>query len=334
MRPIARPDGHLLMGVSPDTRPPPSEFAEMFGHLAHVAHKTDLDKARAAAFLLMMRAADNAQVFDFGEIEEPRLIEEAKLGGSLMAQRTEAKGAPLLQLPYESVLYWYTLTNLQHEMQPVKMMLTTDEHSPTRVRYATLATMFEDEMFVADFMLLDAETSAIARRDILRHNKGSVVEELKRGRNLFLMSGLARLQATADCRWRGYLFDRPGDDTEEQRDKDSIGSLADGVAAMTMILATKGVGIRREPAPAKVNAKRERAGKPAYPAVTHVDTRAYFDAMRRTALGGTHASPVPHLRRGHVRTYSDGRRTWVRSALVNCRSVEDAQARDHYAVAV
>jgi hypothetical protein len=68
--------------------------------------------------------------------------------------------------------------------------------------------------------------------------------------------------------------------------------------------------------------------------VTHVDARQYFDAMKRTALGGTHASPVPHLRRGHRRVYEDGRQTWVRSCLVNCRSLEEAQARDHYEVAV
>lgn len=33
--------------------------------------------------------------------------------------------------------------------------------------------------------------------------------------------------------------------------------------------------------------------------------------------GGTHASPVTHLRRGHWRTYKSGKRGWVEAALVN-----------------
>jgi len=33
--------------------------------------------------------------------------------------------------------------------------------------------------------------------------------------------------------------------------------------------------------------------------------------------GGTHASPVAHLRRGHWRTYKSGRKSWVRAAMIN-----------------
>jgi hypothetical protein len=33
--------------------------------------------------------------------------------------------------------------------------------------------------------------------------------------------------------------------------------------------------------------------------------------------GGTHASPVTHLRRGHWRHYKSGKRSWVEAALIN-----------------
>lgn len=52
----------------------------------------------------------------------------------------------------------------------------------------------------------------------------------------------------------------------------------------------------------------------------------YFTALKnkprnRTAhQGGTHASPIPHIRRGHLRTYADGRQTWVRDCVVNVAS--------------
>lgn len=33
--------------------------------------------------------------------------------------------------------------------------------------------------------------------------------------------------------------------------------------------------------------------------------------------GGTHASPVTHLRRGHWRTYKSGKRTWIEAMIIN-----------------
>lgn len=38
---------------------------------------------------------------------------------------------------------------------------------------------------------------------------------------------------------------------------------------------------------------------------------------KSTARGGTHASPVTHLRRGHWRHYKSGKRTWVEAAVIN-----------------
>ena len=338
MLPLAHDRAHLLMAAAADTRPPPAEFAELFGTIADVTLKSmpavelaKVDPRRIHALTELAAAAAKAQVFDFGDIPETRLMEEAKTGGALLGQK-------LLRLPYPSVLYWYTLTNLIHHGKEkffVKEIMP--RFDAKRVRYATLVAEAkweakeESGFWVADFMLLDPETAAVARGHYTAMG-GTTAAAARSGRHIFLCSGISFLMATETNRWRGYLLDRPGDESDLARDAAALGSLADGVAAMTMILATKGVGARREPAPARLNAKREKLGKPPYPSITHVDARAYFDAMQRTALGGTHASPVPHLRRGHVRTYQDGRKTWVRSALVNCRSLEEAQQRDHYEV--
>jgi hypothetical protein len=50
------------------------------------------------------------------------------------------------------------------------------------------------------------------------------------------------------------------------------------------------------------------------------------EAWRRVHLGGTHASPLPHLRRGHYRTLERAtpgeRRVWVRPAHINGTCVE------------
>lgn len=69
-------------------------------------------------------------------------------------------------------------------------------------------------------------------------------------------------------------------------------------------------GIEREAiAPSEaVNRKRATAGRAPLPSYTIVRLTSY-----RKANGiGTHASPVPHMRRGHVRTLPTGKKTIVR----------------------
>lgn len=73
------------------------------------------------------------------------------------------------------------------------------------------------------------------------------------------------------------------------------------VMGLVMILNTKGVMKDRTAPPVKPNKARARAGRPLLPWVTRVYTSAYNKAI---APGeGTHASPRPHRRRAHVRTY-------------------------------
>jgi len=95
-----------------------------------------------------------------------------------------------------------------------------------------------------------------------------------------------------------------------------------------MILNTEFVPIEAVPAPEKLNKQRVKSGKDPLPGFTKVHTEDYITALTgkpkarsEDAQGGTHASPVPHLRRGH-RRWLDAehtRSTWVRDSLVNVR---------------
>ncbi|SDF67415.1 hypothetical protein SAMN04488105_14710 [Salipiger thiooxidans] len=93
------------------------------------------------------------------------------------------------------------------------------------------------------------------------------------------------------------------------------------------ILNTRGCSVTFRRAPSVTNARRKRRGKPIIPGHHDVDATEYVTALRSTSisrdLGGTHASPLPHLRRAHERVLSDGRRIWVRSALINVRAEGD-----------
>lgn len=69
-------------------------------------------------------------------------------------------------------------------------------------------------------------------------------------------------------------------------------------------------------APEKLNAKRVVRGKS--PLYSFKTLCLQVPNLRRdgAALGGAHAPPRLHLRRGHIRQLSDGRRVWVQSCVV------------------
>lgn len=93
------------------------------------------------------------------------------------------------------------------------------------------------------------------------------------------------------------------------------------------ILNTRGCSIDLKHAPGVTNARRKRQGKHPIPAHYDVDASEYVTALRSPAetrnRNGTHASPIPHLRRAHERVLSNGKRIWVQSALINVRKEGD-----------
>lgn len=60
---------------------------------------------------------------------------------------------------------------------------------------------------------------------------------------------------------------------------------------------------------------RRLRGKP--PPYTYKIITITGKKKERRSLGGTHASPVAHLRRGHWRHYKSGKRVWVDAMVVN-----------------
>lgn len=112
--------------------------------------------------------------------------------------------------------------------------------------------------------------------------------------------------------------------SREQAEDDLSGSFYPLAIA---ILNTRGCSIDLKRAPTLENQRRARKGQRPLPAHYRVDAAEYVTALggaqSSNDAGGTHASPRPHLRRAHERVYDDGKRVWVRSALVNVRRQED-----------
>lgn len=132
--------------------------------------------------------------------------------------------------------------------------------------------------------------------------------------------------------------------------KDTNGAVTPGIAAMgnlvsrlftaLLILNTRNIERTTITADAKLNKARAKSHKPPIPPYDRVTTAPYVTAImarhqHSEDRGGTHASPIPHLRRGHPRTYSDGKVSLIRDTLVNVSADARAtfrSARTHYQV--
>lgn len=306
------------------------------GQLGYLLHRLSerLGEGKGLLEFAANRLARQAEVFDFGTLPDGVIRSEAKRAGPLL-------GRGLLSTPFDACCFWYTLgpsDGWMESLAPVREALGalwTPDFGPRR--YASCAVRLippghhcETQTFlVADYIELCREEKAILG--------------LRPSASLYTFDSVGLVNTKADGTWEGTLLYAQAEElaTEaEVTDPDilaklrsfTLGSLADGVASCSMLLCTRGIRTRVEPAPAKLNAKRARSGKEALPRVTFVDTLHYLEASKNAALRGTHASPVPHLRRGHVRHYRSGREVWIRDALVNCRSLEEVAARDHYEV--
>lgn len=261
---------------------------------------------------------DEVQVFNFGHIHDKRLVTES-------FRATEFYSADHLRMPFRSVLFWYDVT-LQHTVREAD---DPPDWVPPVHRYVTIAIdtdawgltpPLSRGLLVCDWI---DHVSDEGMRTRLQLPSGC--------RKAFLLAAAGHFKLLPGLhRWHGKLMYPPLPTKDMQ--SDTLGGLGDGVLGLSMVMCTKGVPTRVEEASTKLNAKRVRNGKEPLVRVTHVDTQAYYQALENTAKGGTHASPVPHLRRGHIRHYANGSTVWIRDCLVNCRSAAEAAARDHYEV--
>jgi hypothetical protein len=118
----------------------------------------------------------------------------------------------------------------------------------------------------------------------------------------------------------------------------AVGNVMDPVMSCMLLLATDGIEVRTIEAPDKLNKHRLKAGKLAIPSHYRVQTEGYVTALtnrrsRRAANDGHHASPVPHLRRGHIRHLHEmhgGGTIFVKDAVINLKDPEAPLVRSFY----
>jgi len=103
---------------------------------------------------------------------------------------------------------------------------------------------------------------------------------------------------------------------------ESIGAAFERIMASVLMLGCKGTpyeyaAVYRCEGDEVKNAKRIRKGKRAFWEWKTIVIEPREVVYISESKGGTHASPKPHERMGHWRTYSSGKRVFVRASIVN-----------------
>lgn len=119
-------------------------------------------------------------------------------------------------------------------------------------------------------------------------------------------------------------------------------NLADPVMTALLMINTRNVERETIKASEKLQRARKRRNRPPIPDYDRVHSLPYVTAVtaRRSGergedRGGTHRSPVAHIRMGHPRTYADGRSIFIRDTMVNVPEEQRAafkSQRSHYVV--
>ena len=119
-------------------------------------------------------------------------------------------------------------------------------------------------------------------------------------------------------------------------------NVLDPLMTALMILNTRGVKQETVTPPPKLAKARAKAGKPAIPPYRVVNSANYVTALlprqerpKGPSQGGTHASPVFHLRRGHWRRMKETKKIRIQDTLVNATDEMRANfrmTRSHYSV--
>jgi len=102
--------------------------------------------------------------------------------------------------------------------------------------------------------------------------------------------------------------------------------------ACNQLLMSPHVKTEHTPAPVKLNKARTAKGKPVIGnryKITLRDFKAERDPVSRM-VGGSHASPIPHWRRGHIRRLDDNRIIPVMPTIVGAKGVQSDIGRKMY----
>lgn len=238
----------------------------------------------------------DVEQFNFGKLTFAAI-------GSAAREACEFVQYGVFQLPYE---YCFYRTQLSFE----KLGLSDEETPNGKVVGASYLVLpakpeenYGDGVHVISLCKSEGLLTAVHCVNKLRIIEPTAIELSMADRNPGDLKCECVVRSSEIEFWRERLkaSSKPGFDPEGN-DGAFFTDSAQHIMGLTMIINTKGVPKERTEPPRKPNKARAAKGLPLLPYTTRVSTAMYM-AAERSEGHGTHASPRPHRRRAHVRTY-------------------------------
>jgi hypothetical protein len=242
--------------------------------------------------------------FDFGSLTNDLFLERTFDAIPLMANG-------LLRMPYECTIFTHTFK--------------FDAVAPSNENYVHQEPWMQDFYLVVDPRISDLDIPEAKDHDFLiMEFRIEIFQHLGWCLMPRIVVGTSFTPTSSDASYRAEVFFNPLelDDTKLAKE---VNSACDPVAVLNIVLNTKNVRLDRIEISPKLNRARERQRKPPLKSYTVVHTNEYISAMRegvRMAAAGTHASPRPHLRRGHIRHLVSHKEIWIHDTIVNAHKGE------------
>lgn len=242
--------------------------------------------------------------FDFGSLTNDLFLERTLDAIPLMANG-------LLRMPYECTIFTHTFK--------------FDTNESREENYLYQEPWMQDFYLVVDPRMSDLDIPEVKDHNFLiMEFRIEIFEHLGWCLMPRIVVGTSFTPTSSVASYRAEVFFNPLelDDAKLSRE---VNSACDPVAVLNIVLNTKNVRLDRIEIDPKLNRARERQHKPPLKSYTIVHTNEYISAMRegvRMAVAGTHASPRPHLRRGHIRHLAAGKEVWIHDTIVNAHKGE------------
>lgn len=269
-------------------------------------------KIPAAEFFYVCLTNKDCQFFEFGEIGNDAIKRESK---------TVAEGyeAGLIDLPAD--VCW-----MEHQWQ--------DWHGPVTSGYLYMKK--GNGIFGAEIRRLPTEAvikdaqgriNSVIKNDF-DGERQSNFESLVSGRSeYFIWDGMLLLLPPLACS-TGYSC---GVTVNTSGAAVNPNNVFDPLMSMLGRLNADGITQEHISSPSKLNRRRASKGLPGVVAYTKVKIKPSRPVLGRSGpLSDDRLSPRYHFRRGHVRHFQNGERTWVRPCFIG--SPEDGEIRHTYEI--
>lgn len=268
---------------------------------------------------MMQHAITRGQMIDFGYWPNEMIKATSKRGGKLYAQGALAHP---FSSPYVIVHRWDDHTD-EREMRYAR-----DLKRSYPMTSVYLVNPFPDSGVgtCCDFEAMELEGFRVHKDNVLGIGDRigySAINSIGTDKyHLNVIPTLYRFNSLRDNPKFGKMMDQyDGSNPVEM----AAANVIDPIITAMVLLSTRGMKSKTVSVKDSLNKARQAKGKPIIPPYQRIDSKPYVTAIMsrqqrshdRASLGGTHASPIVHLRIGYWRNYQSGERSFIRDTLVN-----------------